>query len=163
MMESANAKHCSANRVTLRRLLCSAVAAMLFTSQPLHAEPMLEHIATPFRVATAAGDVTYFVAHEHSAQPRTALVVMHGHPRDAAKTLQAAISAAQAAGAGGKACSSPRCSRCRRNLPLAAIPPVCPSRKTVRLCGAAAPGSKAIWIIAGKPARSMPWITCWPT
>ncbi|EOI1370575.1 hypothetical protein ACMGN5_005385 [Serratia marcescens] len=103
MMESANAKHCSANRVTLRRLLCSAVAAMLFTSQPLHAEPMLEHIATPFRVATAAGDVTYFVAHEHSAQPRTALVVMHGHPRDAAKTLQAAISAAQAAGAGGKA------------------------------------------------------------
>lgn len=97
MTESANATHSSANLVTLRRLLCSAVAAMLFASQPLHAEPMLEHISTPFRVATAAGDVTYFVAQKHSTQPRTALVVMHGHPRDAVKTLQAAIDAAQGA------------------------------------------------------------------
>ncbi|WP_148876725.1 hypothetical protein [Serratia marcescens] len=101
MTESADAKHSSANLAAVRRLLCTAIAAVLFTSQPLYAEPALTRMATPFRVATTAGEFTYFVAHERSVQPRTALVVMHGHPRDAAKTLQAAIDAAQTAGAGG--------------------------------------------------------------
>lgn len=96
----SGAIHSASILTALRRLLGTVVAATLFTSQPLHAEPTLGRISTPFHVTTAAGDVTYYVAHEHSAQPRSALVVLHGHPRDAAKTLQAAIDAAQAAGAG---------------------------------------------------------------
>lgn len=82
----------------MRRLFRRAIATLLFAGQTAYAQPTLERIAVPFRVATAAGDFSYYVAHEHRPQPRTALVVMHGHPRDAAKTLQAAIDAAQGAG-----------------------------------------------------------------
>ncbi|HFD2082019.1 TPA: hypothetical protein ACF2DU_004782, partial [Serratia marcescens] len=85
----------------MRRLFRRAIATLLFAGQTVYAQPTLERIAVPFRVATAAGDFSYYVAHEHHPQPRTALVVMHGHPRDAAKTLQAAIDAAQGAGDNG--------------------------------------------------------------
>lgn len=97
----SGARHFALNLAVLRRLFCTMAALLLFASQPLRAEPALERISTPLRVATAGGNFSYYVAQKHSAQPRNALVVMHGHPRDAVKTLQAAIDAAQAAGAGG--------------------------------------------------------------
>lgn len=158
----SGARHFALNLAVLRRLFCTMAALLLFASQPLRAEPALERMSNPLRVATPGGNFSYYVAHEHSAQPRNALVVMHGHPRDAVKTLQAAIDAAQAAGAGGDTLLAARCSRCRKNSPSTAIPPVCPSRKTATPCGAAAPGSRAVWIMPGRQVRSTPWITCWP-
>ncbi|UUW16160.1 hypothetical protein [Serratia ureilytica] len=90
---------CAAPNLTrMRRLRCIAMAALLLFGQSARAEPVLERLATPYHAPTAAGSLPYFVAHAHSRQPRTALVVMHGHPRDVAKTLQAAIDAAQGAG-----------------------------------------------------------------
>lgn len=91
--------HCAAPSLTrMRRLRCIAMAALLLFGQSVRAEPVLERLATPYRAPTAAGSLPYFVAHARSPQPRSALVVMHGHPRDAARTLQAAIDAAQGAG-----------------------------------------------------------------
>lgn len=91
--------HCAAPSLTrMRCLRCIAMAALLLFGQSVRAEPVLERLATPYRVPTAAGSLPYFVAHAQSPQPRSALVVMHGHPRDAARTLQAAIDAAQGAG-----------------------------------------------------------------
>lgn len=94
--------HCAAPNLTrMRRLRCIAMAALLLFDQSVRAEPVLERLATPYHAPTAAGSLPYFVAHTHSRQPRTALVVMHGRPRDVAKTLQAAIDAAQGAGDNG--------------------------------------------------------------
>ncbi|MEX5715866.1 hypothetical protein IC615_18810 [Serratia ureilytica] len=87
-------------------------------------------------------------------------MVMHGHPRDVAKTLQAAIDAAQGAGDNSLLVAplfqvpetlAARCRSAGLQAPQEGTP-----------CGTAAPGSKAVWIMAGKPARSTPWITCWP-
>ncbi|HGM6902565.1 TPA: hypothetical protein ACKQDC_001165 [Serratia marcescens] len=94
--------HCAAPNLTrMRRLRYIAMAALLLFGQSVRAEPVLERLATPYHAPTAAGSLPYFVAHAHSRQPRTALVVMHGRPRDVAKTLQAAIDAAQEAGDNG--------------------------------------------------------------
>ena len=139
----SGARHFALNLAVLRRLFCTMAALLLFASQPLRAEPALERMSNPLRVATPGGNFSYYVAHEHSAQPRNALVVMHGHPRDAVKTLQAAIDAAQAAGAGGDFTGRPLF-QVPENSPSTAIPPVCPSRKTATPCGAAAPGSRAV-------------------
>ena len=94
-------------------------------------------------------------------QPRNALVVMHGHPRDAARTLQAAIDAAQDAGDSSLLVAPlfqvpvKLAAHChfRRSAPAAR------RRRPVAL---RLPGSRAAWIMAGRPVRSTPWITCWP-
>ncbi|WP_414160224.1 hypothetical protein [Serratia sp. BNK-26-b] len=93
-----NAHGAAPNLTRLRRLRGIAMATLLLFGQSVRAEPVLERLATPYHAPTAAGSLPYFVARARSPQPRTALVVMHGHPRDAAKTLQAAIDAAQGAG-----------------------------------------------------------------
>ncbi len=93
-----NAHGAAPNLTRRRRLRCIAMATLLLFGQSVRAEPVLERLATPYHAPTAAGSLPYFVARARSPQPRTALVVMHGHPRDAAKTLQAAIDAAQGAG-----------------------------------------------------------------
>ena len=132
----SGARHFALNLAVLRRLFCTMAALLLFASQPLRAEPALERMSNPLRVATPGGNFSYYVAHEHSAQPRNALVVMHGHPRDAVKTLQAAIDAAQAAGAGGDIYWPPRCSRCRktrRPLPFRRSAPAARRRRPVAL------------------------------
>ncbi|MDT0207179.1 hypothetical protein [Serratia marcescens] len=93
-----NAHGAAPNLTRRRRLRCIAMATLLLFGQSVRAEPVLERLATPYHAPTAAGSLPYFVARARSPQPHTALVVMHGHPRDAAKTLQAAIDAAQGAG-----------------------------------------------------------------
>ena len=153
--------HCAAPNLTrMRRLRYIAMAALLLFGQSVRAEPVLERLATPYHAPTAAGSLPYFVAHARSRQPRTALVVMHGRPRDVAKTLQAAIDAAHEAGDNGLLVAP--LFQVPEKLAFIAIPPGSRHRKTAMPCGAAAPGSQAIWIIAGKPVRSTPWITCWP-
>lgn len=145
----------------LRRLFCTMAALLLFASQPLRAEPALERMSNPLRVATPGGNFSYYVAHEHSAQPRNALVVMHGHPRDAVKTLQAAIDAAQAAGAGGDTLlAAPlfRAGKLAVHCHSAGLHQPQDGDALWR-CGS---GSRAVWIMPGRPVRSTPWITCWP-
>lgn len=158
----SGARHFALNLAVLRRLFCTMAALLLFASQPLRAEPALERMSNPLRVATPGGNFSYYVAHEHSAQPRNALVVMHGHPRDAVKTLQAAIDAAQAAGAGGDTLLAAPLFRVPEKLAVH-----CHSAglhqpqdgDALWRCGS---GSRAVWIMPGRPVRSTPWITCWP-
>lgn len=79
-------------------LLASVLA---FAPAPFHllfaADNSLNTIADAYRVklADSAGDLPYFVAKSHGPTPHSALIVMHGHPRDAGKTLAAALTAAQ--------------------------------------------------------------------
>lgn len=133
----SGARHFALNLAVLRRLFCTMAALLLFASQPLRAEPALERMSNPLRVATPGGNFSYYVAHEHSAQPRNALVVMHGHPRDAVKTLQAAIDAAQAAGAGGDIFTGrpavPGAGKTRRPLPFRQSAPAARRRRPMAL------------------------------
>lgn len=157
----SGARHFALNLAVLRRLFCTMAALLLFASQPLRAEPALERMSNPLRVATPGGNFSYYVAHEHSAQPRNALVVMHGHPRDAVKTLQAAIDAAQAAGAEAILYWPPRCSvpeKLAVHCHSAGLHQPQDGDALWR-CGS---GSRAVWIMPGRPVRSTPWITCWP-
>ncbi|TFZ50813.1 hypothetical protein E5C26_13300 [Serratia proteamaculans] len=81
-------------------LLTSVLA---FAPAPFHllfaADNSLNTIADAYRVklADSTGDLPYFVAKPHGPTPHSALIVLHGHPRDAGKTLAAAITAAQRA------------------------------------------------------------------
>lgn len=81
-------------------LLASVLA---FAPAPFHplfaADNSLNAIADAYRVklADSAGDLPYFVAKYHGPTPHSALIVLHGHPRDAGKTLAAALKAAQLA------------------------------------------------------------------
>lgn len=63
------------------------------------ADNSLAAIADAYRIPldNAAGSLSYFVAKSPPSGPRSALVVLHGHPRDAGKTLAAAIRAARLA------------------------------------------------------------------
>lgn len=62
----------------------------------LHASPTLNHYTDTYQLQLAgSGQLPYFVAKPQASSPHSALVVIHGHPRDAGKTLQAAIKAAQ--------------------------------------------------------------------
>lgn len=85
---------------TSKFLLATVLA---FAPAPFHpllaADHSLNTIADAYRVklGASAGDLPYFVAKSHGATPRTALIVLHGHPRDAGKTLAAALKAAQLA------------------------------------------------------------------
>ncbi|QUY50818.1 hypothetical protein JK621_11980 [Serratia plymuthica] len=65
----------------------------------LAAENSLESIADAYRLKLddAAGNLPYYVVKSHARTPHSALIVLHGHPRDAGKTLAAALKAAQQA------------------------------------------------------------------
>jgi|GEM_PF-4888346 len=87
---------------TMRFLpFCCALALCLLPPRTAQAaDSALAAIADAHQVALghAAGNLSYFVAKSPPPQPVTALIVLHGHPRDAGKTLAAAIQAARLAG-----------------------------------------------------------------
>ncbi|MGO4741975.1 hypothetical protein [Serratia quinivorans] len=79
-------------------LLASVLALVLTPVNPLFAaDNSLNTVADAYRVklGPAAGDLPYFVAKNQVATPHSALIVIHGYPRDAGKTLAAAVKAAQ--------------------------------------------------------------------
>lgn len=80
-------------------LLCRLVSlGGLLQAICLHASPALSQFSEAHRLQLAgSGRLPYFVAKPQIASPDTALVVIHGHPRDAGKTLAAALKAAQLA------------------------------------------------------------------
>jgi len=87
---------------TMRFLpFCCALALCLLPPRAAQAaDSALAAIADAHQIALghAAGNLSYFVAKSPPPQPVTALIVLHGHPRDAGKTLAAAIQAARLAG-----------------------------------------------------------------
>ncbi|MBL3521585.1 hypothetical protein MXM81_04665 [Serratia plymuthica] len=64
------------------------------------AQGPLEGIADAYqlKLSDSAGNLPYYVAKTHGRTPNSALIVLHGHPRDAGKTLAAALKAARLAG-----------------------------------------------------------------
>lgn len=81
---------------TITRLCRLVSLSGLLYAFCLHASPALNHYAETYPLQLAgSGQLPYFVAKPQANSPRSALVVIHGHPRDAGKTLQAAIKAAQ--------------------------------------------------------------------
>lgn len=90
-----------------RTLVLASVAAVIAT--PFHplfaADSTLDTLADAYRVklGPTAGNLPYFVAQPQVITPDSALIVLHGYPRDAGKTLAAAIKAAQLAGKTGQA------------------------------------------------------------
>ena len=52
----SGARHFALNLAVLRRLFCTMAALLLFASQPLRAEPALERMSNPLRVATPGGN-----------------------------------------------------------------------------------------------------------
>lgn len=76
-------------------LVCTAAMLMLSSSAPAAAadEPDGAHYES-FQPSGAAGVLHYYVSQTPGA-PTHALVAIHGHPRDANKTFEAAMTAAQ--------------------------------------------------------------------
>ncbi|GAK26970.1 MULTISPECIES: hypothetical protein [Serratia] len=86
-------------------VLASILALGLTPFYPLlAAKHSLNGFADAYRVklGPAAGDLLYFVAQPQDVAPDSALIVLHGYPRDAGKTLAAAVKAAQLAGQTGQ-------------------------------------------------------------
>ena len=65
----------------------------------LAADNSLEGIVDAYQLKLddSAGNLPYYVVTSHGRTPHSALVVLHGYPRDAGKTLAAALKAAQQA------------------------------------------------------------------
>lgn len=81
-------------------LLASILAFAPASFHPLFAaNNSLNTIADAYQVklGKSAGSLPYFIAKSHGPTPHNALIVLHGHPRDAGKTLAAALKAAQLA------------------------------------------------------------------
>lgn len=107
-------------------LLLLSAAALLAPSAHA-AEPALDAMADAYAVTLGAqgGTLNYFVAHRPPASSNdtvmSALVAMHGHPRDAGRTLAAGEQAARQAGRAGDTLvvaplfqvASPADARCR--------------------------------------------------
>lgn len=88
-------------KYTSTLLLASILALVPAPFYPLSAaEDPLEGIADTYqlKLGDSAGNLPYYVAKTHGRTPHSALIVLHGHPRDAGKTLAAALKAAQLAG-----------------------------------------------------------------
>ncbi|AEF45729.1 hypothetical protein SerAS12_2608 [Serratia sp. AS12] len=88
-------------KYTSTLLLASILTLAPAPFYPLFAaEDSLESIADAYqlKLGDSAGNLPYYVAKTHGRTPYSALIVLHGHPRDAGKTLAAALKAAQLAG-----------------------------------------------------------------